>query len=171
MNKKNKGTTHRSLHFFNMPLSHHAVIVIVFLILMFTFSCTVRTKPDKVWNLRDKVVTLSKSLTGLPYKYGGDDIDGFDCSGFVYYVYGSFGLEVPRTAKKQGKLKKKVKFKKAKPGDILVFKLKRRRWHSGILIDKKSFIHAPNKNDAVKKEYLNSYWRSRLRTVISMIDE
>jgi cell wall-associated NlpC family hydrolase len=163
MNKKKRDRTHHASCFFIIP---------VFLsISLFSSFCSVRTKPDKVWHLRDKVVTLAKSLTGLPYKYGGDDIDGLDCSGLVYYVYSSFGMSVPRTAKKQGKLKSKVKFKKAKPGDILVFKLKRRRWHSGILINKKYFIHAPNRKETVREESLNSYWRSRLRAVIGIINE
>jgi cell wall-associated NlpC family hydrolase len=131
----------------------------------------VRTKPDKVWDMRGKIVTLSKSLTGLPYRYGGDDIDGFDCSGLVRYVYGCFGFEVPRTAKKQGKLKNKVTLKKAKPGDIVVFKLKRKRWHSGIIIGKEYFIHAPNRREPVREEFFNSYWRSHLAAVIRIIDE
>jgi len=144
-------------------------ILIVFLIL-FSF-CSVRKQPGKVWDLRGKIVTLTKSLSGLPYRYGGDDIDGFDCSGLVNYVYGCFGIEVPRTAKKQGKLKNKIRLKRAKPGDLLVFKLKRRRWHSGILIDKKYFIHAPNRQEPVRRESLNGYWRSHLTAVIRVINE
>lgn len=157
----------KTLNSLSQNLSTYSLIVFF----LFSSFCGVRTKPGKVWNLRDKIVTLSKSLTGLPYRYGGDDINGFDCSGLVSYVYGCFGIEVPRTAKKQGKLKNKIKFKNARPGDILVFKLKRRRWHSGILINKKHFIHAPNRETPVREEYLSSYWRSHLRAVIRIIDE
>lgn len=157
---------------FNFQLSTCNLLtyLLVFFVL-FTSFCGVRTKPDKVWDIRGKIVTLSKSLTGLPYRYGGDDIDGFDCSGLVRYVYGCFGFEVPRTAKKQGKLKNKVTLKKAKPGDIVVFKLKRKRWHSGIIIGKEYFVHAPNRREPVREEFFNSYWRSHLAAVIRIIDE
>ncbi len=121
--------------------------------------------------MREKIVALAKSLSGLPYRFGGDDIDGFDCSGFVHYVYKCFGIEIPRTAKKQGKLPGKISFARAKPGDILVFKLKRRDWHSGIFLSKKRFIHAPNKKERLREEDLNSYWLEHLERVIGVIDE
>ncbi len=138
---------------------------------IFTSFCSLRTEPAKVWNLRGKIVTLAKSLIDIPYRLGGKDIDGFDCSGFVYYVYDCFGLKVPRTARGQGKLKNKVKLKHARPGDILVFKLKRGEWHTGILVEKNYFIHAPNRRELVRKEHLDSFWRSRLKAVISLVRE
>lgn len=133
--------------------------------------CSIKKEPDKVWNLRAKIAALTESLVGIHYRLGGEDIEGFDCSGLVHYVYDCFGITVPRTAKEQGKLKPKVKLKRAKPGDILVFKLKRRKWHTGIFIKKDYFIHAPNKKESVRKEYLTSFWRSRLKAVISLISE
>ncbi|MCP5104550.1 MAG: C40 family peptidase [bacterium] len=139
------------------------------LLLMISY-CRVTKEPGKVWNLRGKITTLAKSLAGLPYKYGGDEINGFDCSGFVYYVYDSFGIKLPRTAKKQAKLKGKIKFKYAKPGDILAFRLKR-RWHTAIYVGKHSFIHAPNKKSRVRTETLNKFWKRRLKHAISLINE
>jgi cell wall-associated NlpC family hydrolase len=140
------------------------------LLMVITISCGVKTQPDKVWNLRGKIIKLARNLKGIQYKYGGEDIEGFDCSGLVWYVYHCFGFEIPRTAKKQSKIKAKIKYKHAKPGDILVFKLKR-RWHSGIYLKKNFFIHSPNKKKKVKEEYINSYWRSHLKVIISIIRE
>lgn len=144
--------------------------VLVAALLIFTAYCSVRTEPGKVWNLRGKIVTLAENLVGLPYQYGGEDLDGFDCSGLVYYVFDSFGVNIPRTAKKQGRLKGKVKLRRAKPGDIVVFKLSRRRWHTGIYTGSDTFIHAPNRNAPVRKEHLNKYWKNKLKKVVRVLD-
>ncbi len=145
-------------------------LIFVLVIIGLLSSCRVRKEPDKVWNLRGKMVTLAKSLQGLPYRYGGEELDGFDCSGFVFYVYDCFGVKIPRTAKQQAKMKRRIKFKHARPADILIFKI-RRRYHTAIYIGDKSFIHAPNKKDFVREERLNKYWRKRLKGAIHIIDE
>lgn len=132
------------------------------------FSCKVKKDPPEVYNLRGKITKLSLDLIGIPYQYGGDDITGFDCSGFVHYVYDAFGISLPRTAKKQGKLKNRIKLKESRKGDIFVFKLKR-GWHSGIFVGAKYFVHAPNISGVVRKENLNSYWLSRLKYVIQVL--
>lgn len=144
-----------------------ATLMLVMLVLLPT--CHIKHEPDKVYNLRKKMVTLAKSLVGLPYTYGGEDIDGFDCSGLVQYVYDCFGIKLPRTAKKQAKLKEKIKFKKAKGGDILVFKFKR-RYHTAIYVGDNAFIHAPNRNSVVRKQPLTKTWKKNLKYVVSIID-
>jgi cell wall-associated NlpC family hydrolase len=108
-------------------------------------------------------------LVGLQYRFGGEDIDGFDCSGLVSYVYDCYGYKIPRTAKRQSKLKKKIKLRRAKPGDIVIFKIKRNRWHTGLYIGDNEFIHAPNRKAKVRKERLNKYWRKRLKHAVSML--
>jgi cell wall-associated NlpC family hydrolase len=140
------------------------------LFILLIFGCQVRKEPEKVWDLRDKMMGLAASLVGLPYKYGGYDLEGFDCSGFVHYIYTSYGIKIPRTAKKQGQMKGKIKIKRAKAADILVFKLKR-RWHTAIYDGKRQFIHSPNSRGTIRREHLNSYWRKRLKYVISIIPE
>ncbi|MCK4836572.1 MAG: C40 family peptidase [Candidatus Aminicenantes bacterium] len=142
---------------------------ILFFCFLFT-DCQVKKEPDKIWNLRAKIRQLALDLVGVPYQFGGDDITGFDCSGFVSYVYSAFGLDIPRTAKKQGKLKQTIKFKNAESGDILVFKLEK-GWHSGIYIGENIFIHAPSRFSNVKKENLNYYWKSRLKKIIQLIHD
>jgi hypothetical protein len=142
---------------------------IVFLFLFISF-CRVSKEPDRVWDLRGKIVVLARSLTGLPYRYGGEEINGFDCSGFVYYVYDSYGIKLPRTAEKQAKMKEKIKLRQAKPADILAFRFKR-RWHTAIYIGNNSFIHAPNRRTRVRVESLNKSWKRHLKYVIRLIDE
>jgi cell wall-associated NlpC family hydrolase len=144
-------------------------IVILILAVSFQF-CNFNSEPEKVWGLRLKIVKLAESLKGIRYRYGGSEIYGFDCSGFVKYVYGSFGIDIPRTAKKQGKIKHKAKFDKAKPGDILIFKISRKKWHSGIYVNKIYFLHSPNGRGYVRREKYGGYWMKKLKSVISIID-
>ncbi|MCP4213763.1 MAG: C40 family peptidase [bacterium] len=144
-------------------------LFILCFVLLGLINCRARVNPVGVTNLKGKMVVLALSLTGLPYRYGGEDLDGYDCSGFVYYVYDCFGVKIPRTAKQQARLKRKIRLGGAEPGDILVFKLKRRR-HTAIYLGDNRFIHAPNKRSRVRIEQLNGFWKKRLKGVIRVVD-
>jgi cell wall-associated NlpC family hydrolase len=131
-------------------------------------ACGVRTLPPGRSVRRGQIVALAQSLAGLPYIYGGSDIDGFDCSGLVFYVYDCFGIRLPRSAREQGRLPGTVKLKHALPGDILVFKLEK-SWHTAIYLGEGRFVHAPNSEGWVRFEELNEYWLSRLQTVVAVL--
>lgn len=131
-------------------------------------ACAVRPGPPARHVLRRQVVGLAASLAGVPYVFGGSDIDGFDCSGLVYYVYDCFGIRLPRSAREQADLPGAVKWKRAAPGDILVFKLKK-TWHSAIFLGDGRFVHAPNAAGWVRMETVSDYWLSRLQAVIAVL--
>jgi cell wall-associated NlpC family hydrolase len=137
------------------------------LIILACSFCAVRIKLEQTQVLRRQIVELAESLAGIPYQFGGVDIDGFDCSGLVFYVYDCFGITVPRNAREQARMKGASKIKYAAPGDILVFKFKR-IWHSALYLGNKRFIHAPNAGGWVRFENLNEYWLSRLYKVITI---
>jgi hypothetical protein len=137
-------------------------------LLLAACACAVRSQPQSRSVMRRQIVALAQSLAGLPYVYGGSDIDGFDCSGFVFYVYDCYGIRLPRSAREQGRLPGSVKLKHAAPGDILVFKLKK-ILHSAIYLGEGRFIHAPNAEGWVRFEKLNEYWLSRLETVVAVL--
>jgi len=119
--------------------------------------------------LRNKIVTLARYLEGLPYHYGGTDIDGFDCSGLVHYVFHCFGLEIPRTAQAQARMRGRVRWKQARPGDVLAFRVKS-GWHTAILVKKNRFIHAPGRNRRIETVRMNDWWKHRLKAVVNVID-
>jgi len=131
-------------------------------------ACGVNTLPPGRGVMRRQIVGLAQSLAGLPYVFGGSDIDGFDCSGLVFYVYDCFGIRLPRSAKEQGRLPGTVKLKHASPGDILVFKLKK-VWHTAIYLGENRFVHAPNSEGWVRFEELNEYWLDHLETVVAVL--
>jgi hypothetical protein len=155
-------------HIRNIPIG--LLVFLLFAIPGCRFEKGPEKEPERVWGLRGKTVALAKSLAGLPYRYGGQEIDGFDCSGFIYYVYDCFGVKLPRTAEGQAGLKDRIKLKYAKPADILVFKFGS-RWHTALYIGGNSFIHAPEKKERLRVESLNDFWKDHLEYVIQVIEE
>jgi len=142
--------------------------VLALMILAAAF-CRVRMEPRPAAEIRGKIVELARSLIGLPYKFGGSDIDGFDCSGLVHYVYASFGIELPRSASQQSRLRPRISLERAQPGDILFFKFGR-RWHAAIYLGGTRFVHAPNEASPIREESLSDYYRQRLQSISAVLD-
>ncbi len=130
-------------------------------------SCRPGSLPEQKPVLRRQIVELAGKLAGIPYRFGGFDIDGFDCSGLVFYVFDCFGIRVPRHAREQGRMSGSIKLKHAAQADILVFK-SHGTWHSAIYLGAGRFVHAPSSGGWVRFEVLNAYWLSRLRKVITV---
>jgi cell wall-associated NlpC family hydrolase len=103
------------------------------------------------------------SLRGAPYKHGGIDPNGFDCSGFVRYVYGQHGVAVPREVRDQFKVGKNVDRDRLEPGDLVFFStVAPGASHVGIVIGGDQFVHAPSEKGVVRVESLSQpYWGSR----------
>lgn len=70
----------------------------------------------------DSLITLGKKFLGLPYHYGGHSPSGFDCSGYVSYLYGQFGYQLPTSSSAMGAVGIEIPYKDARKGDILLFK-------------------------------------------------
>ena len=108
---------------------------------------------------RPRIVTIALQYVGSPYARGGASPAGFDCSGFVMYVYGRAGLSLPHSAVKQYRLGSAASRAELKPGDIVFFDHLR---HSGIYIGDGKFVHASKSGDFVKVSRLDEAWfRSR----------
>ncbi len=73
-------------------------------------------------SFRDSVVGYGQTLLGTPYVYAGCSTKGFDCSGFVYFVFKHFKVDVPRSSKQYADFGKEVNIKHVQIGDVLVFK-------------------------------------------------
>ena len=103
------------------------------------------------------------SLRGAPYRYQGTDPSGFDCSGFVQYVYQQYGLALPRETREQFHKGKNVDPGKLEPGDLVFFStVAPGASHVGIVIGGDQFVHAPSERGVVRVEQLSStYWRTR----------
>ena len=95
------------------------------------------------------------SLRGAPYRDGGGDPSGFDCSGFVRYVYEQHGVAMPRQVRDQFRVGKNVDRDRLEAGDLVFFSTTAPgASHVGIVIGGDQFIHAPSERGVVRVESL-----------------
>jgi len=111
-------------------------------------------------------------LRGTPYRNGGSDPSGFDCSGFVWYVFAQHGVSVPRTVSDLDRAGTHVDRADLRAGDLLFFDTLRdprtgapdahAATHVGISIGGDEFVHAPSSAGQVRVERIGSaYWDPR----------
>ncbi|WP_017732210.1 C40 family peptidase [Nafulsella turpanensis] len=119
--------------------------------------------------LADSLSSFALSLHGKKYRYGGESPEGFDCSGFVFYVFSHFGHELLRSSRSQSTQGKEIPLNEVQKGDLLFFtgtnpKL-RQVGHVGIIIstpeEEISFVHSSS-NGGVKVSQLDGYYETRL---------
>jgi cell wall-associated NlpC family hydrolase len=105
-------------------------------------------------------VSYAKRLVGVPYRYGGSTPrSGFDCSGFVSFVYRHFGIPLPRTSYGQFGTGRSVARAALRPGDLVFFD---GVGHVGMYVGGGRFIHAPSSGKSVQVSSLSESWyRSR----------
>ena len=105
----------------------------------------------------------ARQYLGVPYKHGGIDPRGFDCSGLTYYVYSQLGRELPRSAAQQSKKGRRIKPRHLRPGDLVFFSTGKGRQvtHVGIYLGQKKFIHAPGRGRTVAIAELDSAYFSK----------
>ena len=98
--------------------------------------------------LGDKIVNFGMGLLGTPYVAAGCSKNGFDCSGFVFYVFNNFKIKVPRSSSQFKNFGKEIPIADVKKGDILLFLSPTRNviGHIGIVSNPKGmdsdFIHS-----------------------------
>lgn len=119
-----------------------------------------------------RIVAKAKEYLGVPYVYGGTSPSGFDCSGFVYYVYRQCGYSITRTATTQNGDGYKVSRSELQPGDIVIFynSAKTAIGHSAIYIGDGQFIHASSSGGRVmitslSASYYDTHFYSARRVV------
>ncbi|MFD2730565.1 C40 family peptidase [Pedobacter alpinus] len=125
------------------------------------------------------LVNFAKTLQGIPYKYGSTNPkNGFDCSGFITYTFNHFNFPVPRSSVDFTNYGSPISFKKALPGDLILFtgtdSTKKVVGHMGILTqtrDSIKFIHSTSgKAYGVTITPLNKYYAGRFVKIIRVLD-
>ena len=107
---------------------------------------------------QSRIVSTALKYVGTPYARGGASPSGFDCSGFVMFVYRRVGVSLPHNAEKQYRLGSPVSRKNLQRGDIVFFD---RLGHSGIYIGRGRFVHATKPGDVVKVSGIDESWYRR----------
>ncbi len=102
-----------------------------------------------------EAASVAARYLGIPYRWGGASPSGFDCSGFVMYVYAQLGISLPHYAVAQYALGSAVSRDELQPGDLVFFD---GLGHVGIYIGGGQFIHSPHTGDVVKVSSLSESW-------------
>lgn len=111
----------------------------------------------------ERIARHALAMRGVPYRYGGMDPSGFDCSGLVHYAYRQAGYTVPRTSQRQFRLSQRVSVDSLAPGDVLFFRLEDKISHVAVYTGEGAFVHAPSSGKTVGVANLNNpYWRQHL---------
>jgi cell wall-associated NlpC family hydrolase len=111
----------------------------------------------------DGLISTAKDQLGVRYSWGGTSRSGFDCSGFVQYVFAKHGVKLPRTALSQSGVGQKVARADLQAGDLVFFITRGSRVsHVGIYVDSGKFIHASSGGGRVRIDALStSYYAKR----------
>lgn len=110
---------------------------------------------------RDQLITTARSYLGTPYKYGGQSVDGFDCSGLIRTVFGeAVGVKLPRTVRGIYKATVEVSPGSVFPGDIVFFRINGGDIdHVGLILDQHRFLHAAESSGVVISNFDDDYYR------------
>lgn len=138
-------------------------LLLILSTLFFLSSCasSKKTKNREV----ETVISTAKSYRGTPYRYGGMNRSGMDCSALIYHSFASVGVNMPRTSEAQSKLGKNVSGRNLEKGDLVFFatgKSRRKVSHAGIVTEvtrgRVIFIHASTSLGVTEDNLANPYW-------------
>lgn len=126
------------------------ILILVLPLVGFSEKSRVSDALEKEIQLRDSIGDYAQEFLGIPYKWGGTSTSGFDCTGFVYYVFKKFGIKVSRASSGYENVGEKVDFDSAMRGDIMLFTGTkpeiRKVGHAGIVLNNEEgvidFIHS-----------------------------
>jgi len=132
-------------------------------------TVSLQRSPSSDWG--ERLVSHARKHLGTPYRRGGiSPATGFDCSGFVYYLYGAvFQQRIPRMPDDMAREGISVARSDLKIGDLVFFGSGTNFTHVGIYIGNDSFIHATHPGSPVQITHLDSdYYRQRYVTAVRL---
>jgi cell wall-associated NlpC family hydrolase len=130
----------------------------------FDYDALIAAPARPIADVRQRVIRTATSLLGTPYHFGGTTPAGFDCTGYIAYVFRqAAGMDLPRRSVDQVRSGEAITPVAMQPGDLVYFRIEREKsLHLGIYLGEGRFIHAPSTNGAVNTQSLGTtYWRTR----------
>lgn len=113
------------------------------------------TLPSDMSEDAKALITEAQKYLGIPYLWGGTTPAGFDCSGYMQYIFAAQGINLPRVSQDQQSASQPISVAEIKPGD-LVFNQKSNSTHVGMYIGNDMYIHAPHTGDVIKISQLST---------------
>jgi cell wall-associated NlpC family hydrolase len=112
---------------------------------------------------RQLMARVAVGFLGAPYRFGGSSVKGLDCSAFVRKIYAFFDINLPRTAREQARIGKRIAREELEVGDLVFFNTRRRAFgHVGIYIGNNEFVHASSgRARAVRVDTLDKPYYSK----------
>ena len=128
-------------------------------------STRIANKTPVIETTGTRMANIALGMVGTPYRWGGTNPQGFDCSGLVFYSYHRLGMHVPRTSVEQHRAAKPVDFSRIQKGDLVFFDTLWKSGHVGIYVGNGRFVHAPSSGKRVQVSSLSTgYFVSRLHS-------
>ena len=138
-----------------------------------SFNSSVSENPEG-GSKADSLIAKAKNFIGLPYRFGGTSpTSGFDCSGFMQYVYKqTANINLPRTSGSMAQVGERISRSELKPGDMVFFSHGGGRIsHVGMYIGEGRFIHSPSTGKSISITSLDSgYWANKFVTARRVLD-
>ncbi|MFN2457393.1 MAG: C40 family peptidase [Chitinophagaceae bacterium] len=132
--------------------------------LQLKFSILLDMEVEAITNIG--LLQLIDEWLGTRYIYGGTNKAGIDCSAFAQALYaGLFGFMLPRTAREQHKVTRKVSRTEIQEGDLVFFNTRRGVSHVGIYLQNNKFVHAASSRGVMISDLDNDYWANRFISV------
>jgi cell wall-associated NlpC family hydrolase len=111
----------------------------------------------------NKILDYASKFMGIPYLWGGTTPLGFDCSGFVQYVYKNFGIDLPRVTMDQVNVGTAVSINNLQKGDLIYFRTNTAQpsqvSHVGMYTGDNKFMQAPKTGDIIRISELTGYYK------------
>lgn len=117
----------------------------------------------------DTIISFAKTFLGVPYHHGGSSPSGFDCSGFISYIFGNFGFRLSRSSSALAEFGEIIAFSDIQPGDLMFFKGSNanssRVGHVAMVVEvapnKLKFIHSANGGVKIDEYQSSKYYTQR----------
>ncbi|KAA0874702.1 NlpC/P60 family protein [Nitrincola tapanii] len=157
--------------------------VLILLLALFLSGCYTQTrqpqslvqKPEPVQAPLEIRLALEQqyvSWAGTPYRLGGTDRSGIDCSGFVREVFSNvYALDLPRSTDEQVHLGAEVSRQALQPSDLVFFRTGATQRHVGIYLGEGKFLHASTSRGVIISRLDNPYWKRNYWTARRLADE
>ncbi|MCM2996975.1 C40 family peptidase [Paenibacillus cellulositrophicus] len=111
-------------------------------------------------------------VVGTPYQWGGTTVAGFDCSGFILYIFDKFNLDLPRTSKTQAQAGTPVDRENLRAGDLVFFNTDGTGIsHAGIYIGNNEFAHSSSSKGVTISKLSDSYYKNRYVTARRVVSQ
>lgn len=125
-------------------------------------AVVVTVPPAKTLASKPELLQFYNEWHGTPYRLGGTQKSGIDCSAFVQKAFvEAYQLALPRTTRQQSKQGVELGWNEAKQGDLVFFKTRRTTYHVGIYLGNKQFMHASTSKGVIISRIDNPYWASK----------